>query len=403
MSDNQATTHEHHHGAGRSTSRAINRSVILNRIYEKNGTSRAQLAKDLGISKPTVASNVEDLISIGLVIEKGEGESTASGGRKPVVLYFNQTHRYIGVLDLSFKSPVCTICDLKYNIIGMERITLNDNDALDEQKARIRNAFAKILEEAGLTTAKLGIVIISQPGVSTDGTRTDFIGSRHRSWVETGLRAFLEQELSTPVILKNDVNLAAVGEVNFGTGTLLRDLIYVSCGVGLGAGLIVQGELYEGSKHAAGEIGYMLRYDGRYVENGVTKDVLIRRVEEQFAKIGRHDAVDFTFIVRELNKGDAMIEQIVREIGSELGRIIQNCCVLLDIPTVIFGGEYLELGPTLFNSIRDFMKETTIFKHEFIPSSLRDAASIYGGFVVGKEKLISALFGKTTITKEEQQ
>ena len=392
MNDNQfPILKDHFLGAGRSTSRAINQRAIVDSIYQGSGVSKAQLAKDLGISKPAVSSNVEDLISIGLVLERGEGESTASGGRKPVMLYFNQAHSYIGALDLSFQAPVCTICDLKFNIIGLEKIPLNDDDSLDKQKQSVKQAFLKILQDAGVPLEQLGIVIISQPGVSTDGTTTDFIGSRHRVWAEMSLRSYLERELSAPVVIKNDVNLAAVGEVHFGTDKRLRDLIYVSCGVGLGAGLIIQGELYEGNKHAAGEIGYMLGNDGNYVENGVTKDILIQRVERLYAENGKNESITFPFIVQQLNTGDALVEQVVCEIGKELGRIIQNCCILLDIPTVIFGGEYLELGPTLFNSIRDFMKETTIFRHEFIPSSLKDAASLYGGFVVGKETLLSVL------------
>ena len=381
----------HFHVAGRSTSRVINQRAIIDKIYQENGISKAQLAKDLGISKPTVTSNVDDLISTGLVLEKGEGESTPGGGRRPVLLYFNQTYSYIGVMDLSFANPICTICDLKFGIIGMDIVIFDEDDSLDEQKRLIKQAFLKILDDAGVPLEKLGIVIISQPGVSTTGTVTDFIGDRHRSWVGTGLRAFLEEELKAQVILKNDVNLAAVGEVHFGTDKRLRDLIYVSCGVGLGAGLIIQGELYEGGMHAAGEIGYMLRYDGRYVEEGVTKDVLIKRVEKIYEDNGINEKMTFPIIVERLKNGDVLVEKVVCEIGRELGRIIQNCCILLDIPTVIFGGEYLELGSVLFDCIRDFMKETTIFKHEFIPSSLKDAAGLYGGFVVGKDKLISVL------------
>ena len=379
------------HGAGRSASRVINQRAIVDKIYQEDGISKAQLAKDLGISKPAVSSNVENLISIGLVLEKGEGESTHSGGRKPVMLLFNQTHCYIGVLDLSFQTPVCTVCDLKFHIIGMEKVILNNADSPEEQKQCIKQAFVKILQEANILVEKLGVVIISQPGVSNDGTNTDFIGNRHHTWVEMKLRSFLEEELRVPVVIKNDVNLAAVGEVHFGTESHPRDLIYVSCGVGLGAGLIIHGELYEGSKHAAGEIGYMLLNDGHYVENGVTKDVLIHRVEKLYDEHGIHERVTFPFIIEQLKSGDALVKQVVFEIGRELGRIIQNCCILLDIKTVIFGGEYLALGSVLIDSINNFIKENTVFEREFIPSSLKDAASLYGGFVVGKEMILSDL------------
>ena len=375
--------------AGRSISRVINQRAIVDRIYQNNGISKAQLAKELGISKPAISSHVANLISLGIILERGEGQASVSGGRKPVMLYCNENYRYAGVLDLSLKNPVCTVCDLKYNIIGLEEIKLDGTASLEEWRQCIKQAFLKIFSNADVSAEKLGIMIISQPGVSNDGMNTDYVGARHHA-IDPELRLFLQQVFSVPVFIKNNVNLAAVGELNFGLEEHLDNIVYISCGVGLDAGIILRGELYEGCHRAAGEIGYLLRYDGRHVEDGVTADALVASAEKLYAENGKNEKITFPLLVERLQNDDPFIKQAVHEAGKELGRIIQNCCVLLDISTVIFGGEYLELGSVLFNGMRDF-EETTIARHELIPSTLRDAASLYGGFVIGIERILSVL------------
>jgi len=347
------------------------------------------LAKELGISKPAVSSNVAHLLSSGLVLEKGEGEASASGGRKPVMLYFNEQYSYVGVLDLSDQAPVCTVCDLKYRIIGLEKICMDPSP--ETWRQRVKQAFLKIFSDADIPAEKLGVVIISQPGISRDGLETSYLPPLHHAKADAELRPFLQRELAVPVVIKNNVNLAAVGEVHFGTGERLENLVYISCGTALSAGMIIQGRLYEGSHCAAGEIGFLLRYDGRHAEKGVTADALTELAQKLYAENGKTEALSFPLIVERLNSGDPLIEQAVYETGNELGRIIQNCCVLLDISTVIFGGDYLALGPVLFKGMRDFVERTTISRHELIPSSLKDTASLYGGFVVGKETILSVL------------
>ena len=365
--------------------------MILDRIYQNNGISKAQLAKELGISKPAVSSNVANLLSSGLILEKGEGEASASGGRKPVMLYFNEQYSYVGVLDLSFEAPVCTVCDMKYRIIGLEKLGMEKSLSPEQWRQRVKQAFLKIFSDANIPAEKLGVVIISQPGISRDGLETSYLPPLHHAKADAELRPFLQQELAVPVILKNNVNLAAVGEVHFGTGKRLENLVYISCGTTLSAGMVIQGRLYEGSHCAAGEIGFLLRYDGRHAEKGVTADALIGLAQKIYAENGKPEALSFPLIVERLESGDPLIEQAVYETGNELGRIIQNCCVLLDISTVIFGGDYLALGPVLFKGMRDFVEKTTISRHELIPSALKDTASLYGGFVVGKETILSVL------------
>ena len=92
--------------AGAFTLRAMNQRMILNAIFEKSPTSRTGLSKDLQLSKPAIADNLDDLISSGIVLECGEGEASKGGGRRPRLLRFNKNHRVIIAIELNYKDPI---------------------------------------------------------------------------------------------------------------------------------------------------------------------------------------------------------------------------------------------------------------------------------------------------------
>ena len=373
--------------ADRSVSRVINRAAIVDKIYQCAGISKAQLAKELGISKPAVSSHVASLISVGLVEEIGEGEAAKNGGRKPKMLYFNATHRYVGALDLSLREPVCAVGDLRYNIVGLRKIKLGKAATAAQRKQGVLDAFSEILDAKGLSPDCLGMIIISQPGIITNGAGEYYSSKRHHAWTKIGLKRYLCEEMQIPVAVFNDMNMAAIGEMHFGLDRRLNDLIYLSSGVGLGAGIVMDGALYEGKRRAAGEIGWTLMDDGRTAEDALAMDGLIKKVEG----LGRGGEITFPYIVKMAKAGDGEIRQIVYETGREFGKLISGYCAVLDIPTVIFGGEYLQLGQSLFDGLNDVLIEAPVFCPTVLPSRLKQIAGIFGGFVVGKDRIIQSL------------
>ena len=313
------------HVADRSVSRVINQKAIIDKIYCADGISKAQIAKELGISKPAVTSNVADLIAIGLVEEVGEGEAAKSGGRKPMILRFNESHSYIGALDLSLSEPVCAVCDLKYNMIGVRKILIGQKSSADERKQCVIDTFTGILADKGLPPGRLGIIVISQPGIIEAATGAHYANERHHGWTEIGLGRYLQNELGIPVHVRNDVNMAAMGEVHFGMEENPCDLFYVSCGIGLGAGLVLGGKLHEGGSGAAGEIGEVQMSDGSKAEDVIAMSGLIERVTAISNGAGRPDEVSFQYIVEKANENDPAVNRAIFETGIDLGRIIYNC------------------------------------------------------------------------------
>jgi len=350
--------------------------------------SRAQLAKELGISKPAVTRNVETLIEIGLIEEKGEGESAKKGGRKPVMLYFNKEHRYVGALDLAYSQPVCAVFDLEGNIIGLKKVGNLREISEDIRKKQIKNTFLEILEEKHIAQSKLDTIVISQPGIIEYEGDTYYSEKRHHIWTEIGLNQYLKEQLQVHVSIRNDVNMAAIGEMNFDCDQKVENLLYVSCGVGLGAGLILNGTLFNGDHNAAGEIGSLLMENGQSYEECIAMEGLIKKTEHKYKENGETKKISFSEIVSLAKQGDPVINEVIYETGRLLGYVIHNCCAVLGITTVKFGGEYLELDDKLFEGIEDFLKTKDLLRPEVMASGLREVAGIFGCFVVGKDKII---------------
>ena len=376
--------------ADRSTSRIINQKALLDIIYNSKGVSKTALATMLKLSKPAVSRNVADLISMGLVVEKGEGEASKYGGRKPTMLYFNKTHRYIASLELSLKQPVCAIGDLKYNILRLRKIDIARSVSPEEKKQCIAQVFDNMLEELSIPLEKLGLIVISQPGIIGYDNEVYYIESIHHPWASIGLKEHLQNHFSTPVLLENDVRLAAIGEMNMGFDKQIQDLIYVSCGIGIGSGVIYKGQPLEGCHRAAGELGAFLLSDGRRLEDVIAMEGLLKRITALYAENG-YEIKDLSFeqVVEKSLVGDTLVNQALKEIGQILGQFLNNCCVMLDIPTVIFGGDYIKLGPALFESIEETMMQSFLpIRQKVLKSGLKEAAGICGGFVVGKNEIL---------------
>ncbi|MCL2573568.1 MAG: ROK family transcriptional regulator [Defluviitaleaceae bacterium] len=380
--------------ADSSTIRIINQKSLLEAIYENDGIYKTALATLLNLSKPSVSRNVADLISMGIVEEKGEGESTKNGGRKPTMLCFNKTYRYIASLELSLKQPVCAIGDLKYNLLSLRKIDVDREVCAEEKKRVIAEAFHEMLRELEIPISKLGIIAISQPGIIGDDNKVFYAETIHHPWTNIGLKEYLQAEFDTPVMLENDVTLAAIGEMTMGFDKQIQNLIYVSCGYGVGSGIIYNGQLFEGYNRAAGELGFFLTHDGKRLEEVVGMGGLLDHINDIMVKNGCKGNLSFEDVVEKSLANDELVNQGLKEVGRVLGQALYNCCVMMDIPTVIFGGDYIRLGSALLKSIEETMQQSHFpLRPTIQKSGLREAAGIFGSFVIAKDAILQNELG----------
>lgn len=378
-----------------------NRLVILNALYERQVTSRTELSKLLSISKPSIAYNLNDLLLMGIVEEIGEGESPKSGGRKPRLLRFNKNYGNIIAIDLNFNDPIFAIGNLNGEIYNEFSVKLSENSTAQMRLDLLKNAVSLLLNSAYTQERDLLAIAIAAPGIFPRSSERSFVNPQFQEWFKLDIVRLLSEEFHVNTVLKNDVNMAAFGEYSYSTGTGQTNILYVSCGLGIGAGLVLDGKLYEGNHNSAGEIFNNISPSklgtGINLENTVSIDALVKKVRESSMASGleaRGKPVNFNTVAEEYQSGNPAVKKFIHEIGVELGCVVVNIANLLSLDTIIIGGEYSVFNDTIIECINEIAKSHCIFPPVIRPSELGRHAGIMGLFAAVREQCFESLVNK---------
>lgn len=380
--------------ARQSTIRKNNQALILEHIIEYGQASRADLAKQLSISKPTISHNTEQLIEYGLLVEKGSGES--KGGRKPMLLDFNYDHKIIIALDLNRNNPIIALSDLKGNILDRMNLKVNVEDGKPILIQKLTTGINELIEKNKYLLEKLGVISIAIPGVINEVTGEVYANPQFNLWMNLNLKEILSEIYHVPIIIKNDISMAALGEKHYGAGQNYDDLIYVSLGLGVGAGLILHGELFEGKRKAAGEIGYTRVFgldSKKTLEEEISTLAIMSKVKEKIASnqmTNYDEIVSIDELNDLLNKKDPYIGDLVSTIGKTLGIAVSNIAIILDLEQIIIGGVLSALGQPLLSSVKSVVDELP-FEVKVNQSELGYEAGIRGLVEIAKETIIKNL------------
>jgi glucokinase-like ROK family protein len=229
----------------------INKSLVLTRIQAESPLSRADISERTGLNKGTVSSLVAELIDEGFVLEIGHGES--SGGRKPVLLLFNNQAGYAVGADLGVGELRTALTNLSGEIVFEELTPLKDLSA----KAVIRDlgdAIERAIKAAPPSPYGVVGIGLAVPGIVNDEGMILF--APNLNWSQIRISNELSNRFQIPVMIDNEANCGAVGERQYGRGQGLSDLLYISVGAGIGIGMIMNGALFRGMNGFSGEAGH---------------------------------------------------------------------------------------------------------------------------------------------------
>ncbi len=231
----------------------INKSIVLKMIRNHAPISRAAISQQAGLNRGTVSSLVSELIDEQLISESGMGESR--GGRKPVILLFNQAAGHSIGIDLGVNYLLGVLTDLKGKVIEERKIEIHSLSA-EEIISSIKSMIQELHTSAPESPNGIVGIGIGVPGiVNHDG---EVLLAPNLMWDHIPLKKILEEEFSIPILIENEANAGAYGEKLYGAGKEQENLIYISAGIGIGAGLILNNELYRGLKGYSGEVGHMV-------------------------------------------------------------------------------------------------------------------------------------------------
>ncbi|WP_186575969.1 ROK family transcriptional regulator [Aquibacillus kalidii] len=349
--------------------KSLNKSIILNEIRKNGPISRAQLAKDIKLTPPTVGSIVKELIEQGIVKESEQG--TSQGGRKPTMLVINNEEFYIIGIDAGPSDLEFILSDLAGNIVTHVITEIELGITKEKFLSDLKQGITEILNKHSTIEEKIIGIGVAMHGVVDVDTGTSLFAPI-LNLRDIPIKEELEKEFNFTIKVENDARSLALAELWFGLDSDVSSMIAVNIGRGIGAGIIINGKLYRGENNIAGEIGHMtIDINGEKCQcgnNGCLQTVasgpaIIDKVKSELAKgtesmIGSLIDSDFPLsgelVHRAALQGDELAIKVLHDTGRFLGVGLTNLIHVFNPSKIIIGGGVSKAG----NFILDPLKQT---------------------------------------------
>jgi predicted NBD/HSP70 family sugar kinase len=312
-------------------------------------------------------------------------------------------------IDVGADKVLVQLADLSGTILATERRqTRMAQDARALLKA-LRAAAATALRRGGIPRASLKAVAVGTPGIVDPASGRIALAPQLPGWEGIDLASALGCSFRCPVLVENEVRLSVLAERWRGAAQEIDDAVYVQVGVGIGAGILIGGELYRGADGAAGEIGYLPYPGGRPLGNGPGpfEDAAGGNA---FARLGREaaagdggrllrqlaggdaNAVDAKVVFAAARQGDAAAGAIVDELTRTLAHGIAAVVAVLNPSTVIVGGGLSRAGAELLEPLDRHVSKLVPLRPRFVLSSFGDESVALGAVRLALQSVDERLF-----------
>ncbi|WP_258229181.1 ROK family protein [Arthrobacter sp. HMWF013] len=293
------------------------------------------------MSRMTVAQRVDALLKAELIREAGTARP--SGGRRPTDLAFNLQHSYTISASVETTSSRVALTDLSGAIITDEHVDIAVEDGPEKVLHAITETGRQLLTRSKTPMSKVSGVGIFIPGPVDPHTQRPSQPPIMPGWDAYPIVDFLQDTFPVPVLVENDANAMAVGEYSAGfTGTTSLCLVKVSTGIG--TGLVINGQVYQGVDGGAGDIGHVRHpaftelqcQCGSYgcLAAGASGGAIARKLKEQGI-----EAFSGRDVHRLLLAGNVEAMRLTHEAGQRLGEVMATVVCLLNPAVLLIAGD----------------------------------------------------------------
>jgi predicted NBD/HSP70 family sugar kinase len=344
--------------------RAHNQGLVLRTLYDRGPVSRAELARLTGLTRTTVSQLVGEFVSDGLAREVGRGPS--SGGKAPILVQVDGDARHVIGLDLGERAFSGAVVNLNGEIRRTATLPVGGRNG----EAALEVVYRLVEQLAGEASGLLLGIGVGTPGIvdADDGTIRWAV---NLDWQDLPLGRLLRERFGVPTYVANDSRAAALAEYLFAGQGAATNLIAIKVGHGIGAGVVLGGELFHGDGFGAGEIGHTAVVDdgepcrcGRFgcLETVASSRAILARATEAAegapeSFLGRRLAaggtLDLDDVRAGLDAGDEPTRRIVVAAGRFLGRSVAGLIGALNIHRIVLIGSVAALGEPWLEAVRD--------------------------------------------------
>lgn len=389
--------------------KSLNKSAILNVVRQHGLISRAEIAKLTKLTPPTVTNLVGELIDTKLVIETDLGEST--GGRKPILLSINSSAFHVVGVYAGPKKVKAVVATLDGNVVNQVEAKYEVNPVAEQFLKTLADVIEKVIEGANPKMESILGIGVGMHGL-VDSEEGVSIFAPHLNFRNIAIKEYLEQKFDLPVEVENDIRAQAIGESWFGQGKCVPNFILFRVGTGVGAGIILDHQLYRGTSYTAGEIGHTT-IDingpkcscGNYgcLETMVGGAALAGRAQ-QAIRLGKKsileemcqgdiELIDGKMLYLAARKEDQVAKDVLEDTGRYLGIGIANLINILNPSLIILSGGVLGSADFLMDSLRKTVERRALAKPaqavSIVISELGENAIAIGAFTLLLQKIFT--------------
>jgi len=356
--------------------RIHNTQLVFSTIYEREEISRAEIARITRLTRPTVSDVVAELMDEGLIGEVGHAPST--GGKRAILLRVNVNSRCLIGLDLAREDFRGALIDLRGDIQHRVNLPLEGRDG----NAALELVYTLVDTLRAAAHHPLLGIGIGAPGL-VDAVNGVIHQAVNLNWRDVHLRDLLQARYSLPVYMANDCQVAALGEYTFGQNNAqqrqqAKDLVVIHAGKGVGAGIVLGGQLFHGNPLGAGEIGHVA-----VVENGercrcgnagcletvANSRAIIRQAQAMAYRIPQSllnqlapnpETLTFEMQCQAFDAGDEAARQVIRDVGGYIGKAAANLVGVLGGCRILIAGRLLHFGQFLLDAIYEEMRNHSL-------------------------------------------
>ncbi|MCU0489336.1 MAG: ROK family transcriptional regulator [Anaerolineales bacterium] len=343
--------------------KAHNRNLVFQTIYDQEKISRAEIARRTGLTRTTVSELVAMLLSESLVQEVGLGVS--QGGKAPVLLSIVPESRCLLALDLAQSEFRGAVVNLRGKILHRTQATVQDRSG-EEALALVYQILDYLITSTDLPVVGIGI---GTPGL-VDTLRGVIINAVNLDWQDVPLADLLGRRYRLPVYVLNDSQAAALGEYTFGNRPAsTSSMIVINARQGIGAGIVLQGKLIQGDGGGAGEIGHVVvaPENGERcrcgnigcLETVASVQALLRKYKANHP-LGLTQSISLEQIHEDFLAGKPFSRQIVLETAQALGKAIAHLLAAYNIQLILLTGDMTCFGQEWLQVVCDTVRQNTL-------------------------------------------
>jgi len=320
----------------RNLIKEMNRNLLLNIIRRERGVARKQLTDVSGLSVGAVSQIVSELLEQSWLLEQEDEEST--GGRPRTILRLNPTAGYALGLKLMENRVVAAVTNFETDVLYYRDYNFDFDDNPDHLSKILASVIEIALAEARIDRSRLFGVGIGLAGV-IDGQTGVVRHSPFFGWRDVPLAKLIQERTQLPVYVENDVNTLTITEQLFGAGYNRNHFIVMTIGRGIGMGMVINGQLYQGAFGGAGEFGHTVMLDdagmARTLEDIAADPAVVAVIP---------NAKTLADVINQANHGNQAAVRALADSGRILGIGIANMVNIISPELVIISGEGIVAG-----------------------------------------------------------